>query len=288
MTIPNDGPGPENRDGADRQARPRGRDGPEATYAQTDRLSSILREISGLLDGSLRCVGLAERKLTAEALYEIAGASEVQRQLQNAAEGLERVAELVHSAMQGPGHSLGSTMLAKSRPVTLGEAVHHAVDVLTPQATERGARLFVHIPPPVAALPAGTLYTVVLNGVQNAVEAVGRRGMGGTVEISIRPDGPPNGVGYGRDGRTWYLLEVTDDGVGPPAEASRAFDLGFTTKRQGAGVGLAVARSVIQGLGGTIELTSRQSGAGGRGAVLKVRFPSTAGGAGQLRLGGAA
>ncbi len=131
------------------------------------------------------------------------------------------------------------------------------------------------------------MYTVILNGLQNAVEAVARAGGNGRVDICIAHEQGPMRPGYGRDNRDWLLLEITDDGAGPPPDPSRVFDLGFTTKPKGSGVGLAVARGVVQGVGGSIELSPRFAPGSGprRGAVLRALFPSPAA---EYRLGGAA
>jgi len=266
---------------------------PLATYSEVDRLTALLHEINNLLDGSMRCLGMAKKSLSSDTVIEAATATQAERHLHTAAEGLERMAELVHAAMQGRSTPIGSPLLARARPVTLGEAVQHAADVLRPLASERTVELAINMAPSVASLPAGALYTVILNGVQNAVESVSRRGGRGHVEISIRHDAPPVSGSYGRDTRDWLLLEVTDDGVGPPAssDAARVFDLGFTTKPRGTGVGLAVARSVVQGMGGTIELLppANPSRAAARkaGAVLRVKFPAPIQVPG-LKLGGAA
>jgi len=258
---------------------------PIATYAQVDRLGVLLAELSDLLDGSLRLLAGAKTALAAHgAILAAGGAGHVERDLAGTAERLERMNELVHAAMQNATRPLGSTLLARSRPVTMGEAIQHAADVLAPLARERNVALVITGAPATDALPAGALYTVVLNGIQNAIEAVAARpGGSGTVEVSVRPDSAPRGVGYGRDRRDWYVLEIVDDGIGPPADTGRCFDLGFSTKPRGTGVGLAVARSVVQGMGGTIELVARKAA----GAVLRVRFPSLAVSP-NLALGGAA
>ncbi|MDX2132974.1 MAG: HAMP domain-containing sensor histidine kinase [Planctomycetota bacterium] len=251
---------------------------------QVDRLSSLLGELRALLDGSRALVEHAKRELTGNAsLLARGGARDVERDLNAAVERLDRMVELVHAAMQNATRPIGSPTLARARPVTLGEAVQHAVEVLAPLAAASQVRLSTSMGPSVDSLPAGALYTVILNGVQNAVEAVARQGRAGVVQISARADAPPVGMGYGRDARDWYVLEITDDGDGPPGETTRCFDLGFTTKPRGSGVGLAVARSVVQGMGGTIELARRAEG----GAVLRVRFP-TAPGVARLMIGGAA
>ncbi|CAG0999087.1 Sensor protein CitS [Phycisphaerales bacterium] len=258
---------------------------PEATFAHVDRLGDLLCEMRSLLDGSRRLVERAKQELSERAsTLATGGAGDVARDLAATAQSLERMAELVHAAMQNASSPIGSPALQRARPVTLGEAVAHAVEVLAPLATRKTVRLSIQTGPAVDALPAGALYTVILNGLQNAIESVAARGGEGNVRVSVRPDAAPQGVGYGRDARDWYLLEITDDGVGAPSDATRCFDLGYTTKPKGAGVGLAVARSVVQGMGGTIELQTRPHTGG---AVLRVRFPSLTRAA-NLVLGGAA
>ncbi|HYE62148.1 MAG TPA: HAMP domain-containing sensor histidine kinase [Phycisphaerales bacterium] len=261
--------------------------GPLASYEEVEHLGGLIAKLDSLLDGSKTTLDTLKSKLSGESVLEIAMAGEVEKRLTTAAQALERMSELVHNAMQGPSLSIGSASLARSRPVTLAEAIDHAVELLTPMAKRRGVDFHLDLVPAVASLPAGALYTVVLNALQNAVESISRRGVRGRVDISVRHDRAPVIGGYGRDTRDWYLLEVTDDGAGLPAnvDSARLFDLGFTTKPRASGVGLAVARNVVQGMGGTIELAPREGVRGG--AILRVKFPSPAA-SGTLRLGGAA
>lgn len=258
--------------------------GPLASYEEVEHLAGLITRLNTLLEGSRSSLETLKTRLSGEGVLAVATAGEVERQLTTAADALERMSELVHTAMQGPALPLGSAAVARSRPVTLGEAIAHAVELLTPMARTRGIEFHTQLSPGVAGLPSAALYTVVLNGLQNAVESISRRGVRGRIDISVRFDKAPVVGGYGRDTRDWYLLEVTDDGVGVPlGNAARVFDLGFSTKPRGAGVGLAVARNVVQGMGGTIELTGREGVRGG--AVLRVRFPAQSS---AVRLGGAA
>lgn len=261
--------------------------GPLASYEEVEHLSGLIGKLDALLDGSKGTLETLKGKLSGESVFEMAMAGEVEKRLTTAAQALERMSELVHSAMQGPSLSIGSAALARSRPVTLAEAIDHAVELLAPMAKSRGVDFYLDLVPAVSSLPAGALYTVVLNALQNAIESISRRGVRGRVDVTVRHDRAPVIGGYGRDTRDWYVLEVADDGAGLPAnvESSRFFDLGFSTKPRGTGVGLAVARNVVQGMGGAIELTAREGVRGG--AILRVKFPSPAA-AGTMRLGGAA
>lgn len=265
---------------------PHSGDGPAATYVQVDKLTTMLDRVRAVLDESARCVDQAKQALSpGQRVSEMLLGGVVERRLQAAAEQLEQMAELVHAAMQNQSISIGSPALARARPVTLGEALEHASAVVGPLAAKHGITIRTEIGPGLSMRPAGSLYTVVLNGLQNAVESVARRGGSGTVDVGLRHDRAPSGMGYGKDGRDWLVLEIEDDGVGCPVDGSRVFDLGYTTKAKGAGVGLAVARSVVKGMGGMIELNARDDERSG--AVLRVRFPSIESSA-DLKLGGAA
>ncbi|HEX6976679.1 MAG TPA: ATP-binding protein, partial [Vicinamibacterales bacterium] len=63
------------------------------------------------------------------------------------------------------------------------------------------------------------------------------------------------------------VIEVRDRGAGiAPEDLPRVFDPYFTTRRTGTGLGLAISRNIIEGLGGTIAITSRP----GRGTDVRI------------------
>lgn len=268
--FPEQDPLPFSSRGADAESSPR------ASYARVDGLASLLQDLHRLLDQSIEHVDRAKNTLTGEGVVTAAAAAVVERHLASAADDLERMAELVHAAMQGKATPLGSHNLSRSRPVTLGEAISHALDVCKPLAAKHSVTCNLSLAPALAGLPSGAMYTVALNAIQNAIEAVARTNQPGTVDLELRPDAAPREAAYGRDQRVWCVLDIRDSGAGLPkhVDPKRVFDLGFTTKPNGAGVGLGVARSVVQGMGGTIELTARaQQHAGAVGCLLRVRFP---------------
>jgi len=68
-------------------------------------------------------------------------------------------------------------------------------------------------------------------------------------------------------------VEISDNGCGiAPEQLSRVFDPLFTTPEPGLGVGLAVCRSIVSRLGGSIALESEP----GRGTRVTVRLPVAA------------
>jgi signal transduction histidine kinase len=98
----------------------------------------------------------------------------------------------------------------------------------------------------------------ILTNAQHAVEA--------------SPDARPGAVrvvtANGTDGRV--TIAVQDRGVGIVAEdLARIFDPFFTTRRTGTGLGLAITRNIIEGLGGTIAVSSTPS----RGTDVVIELP---------------
>jgi signal transduction histidine kinase len=66
-------------------------------------------------------------------------------------------------------------------------------------------------------------------------------------------------------------IEVSDQGTGIAAEdLTRVFDPYFTTRRTGTGLGLAISRNIVEGLGGTIAMTSRK----GAGTEVRIELPT--------------
>jgi signal transduction histidine kinase len=66
---------------------------------------------------------------------------------------------------------------------------------------------------------------------------------------------------------------VTDTGVGVPAEdLPRMFDPYFTTRRGGTGLGLPIAKAIVEGLGGAMRVTSAE----GRGTEIRIELPMPA------------
>ncbi len=102
------------------------------------------------------------------------------------------------------------------------------------------------------------LLRVFSNLINNAIQAIGNieEGM-----ISIQLESFDNK----------YSLKISDSGGGISAELSdRIFQPNFTTKSGGMGMGLAIVKSIIQGLGGEISFTSGE----GSGTTFLLVFPA--------------
>lgn len=65
-------------------------------------------------------------------------------------------------------------------------------------------------------------------------------------------------------------ITIADRGVGiAPADLSHVFDPYFTTKRGGTGLGLPIAKNIVEGLGGTMTISS----AVGQGTEIHLELP---------------
>jgi two-component system sensor histidine kinase FlrB len=78
-------------------------------------------------------------------------------------------------------------------------------------------------------------------------------------------------VGISRPDPAWLEIRVADDGPGIARELrERVFDPFFTTRSQGTGLGLAVARGVVESHGGRMWLHDTPAG---EGAVFSIVLP---------------
>jgi two-component system, NtrC family, sensor histidine kinase HydH len=95
--------------------------------------------------------------------------------------------------------------------------------------------------------------------------------------VTARGDEPPVPdpitIATSRRGDSRVLIEVSDRGAGiAPEDLPRVFDPFFTTRRTGTGLGLAISRNIIEGLGGTIAVSSRP----GEGTSVRIELPAGA------------
>jgi signal transduction histidine kinase len=114
---------------------------------------------------------------------------------------------------------------------------------------------------PEAFVDPDQIYQVFLGLLLNATQAIRQDGAI-TVRTSLRRD-PANG-------KETLTISVSDTGNGIPAEnLERVFEPFFTTREEGTGLGLAVAKQIVTGHGGTIQA----SGAPERGATFSIDLP---------------
>ena len=123
----------------------------------------------------------------------------------------------------------------------------------------RGINLSTSIEPATLELDADPelLDQALINLLRNAIDAL-RDTIEGTIAVSALRD---------LDGR--ITIQVVDNGPGiPPEQREKVFVPFFTTKRQGSGVGLTLARQIMTVHGGLIAVSESPGG----GTTVSMRF----------------
>jgi signal transduction histidine kinase len=143
----------------------------------------------------------------------------------------------------------------------LNDVVREAFAFLTVQASARNVALYYR--PSAEALrikgDAVQLQQVILNLVVNSMDAVSAMPYGRAVIGRVEVNGGSSAV-----------ISISDSGPGiPPEKLAEIFDPFFTTKQQGMGIGLSIARTIVQAHKGKIWAENHSEG----GAVFHLSMP---------------
>ena len=159
------------------------------------------------------------------------------------------------------------TLVDFSRPVEVKlveyDLRHVVADVVTLAAAEMSTRqvdLTSQLPdyPLTAKVDVDLLKQALLNVVQNGAQAMPE---GGKLEVMLLEEGKS------------AVIQVQDQGAGISEELrEKIFDLYFTTKKGGSGIGLAMTYRILQLHHGSIDVQSEL----GRGSVFQLRIPLSA------------
>jgi len=221
-----------------------------------DAARQFAHELSNLLDGAMRNLSLVMSRIDE---HEAADADEdAVMRLRTANDGMRQMARLLHTWMRTGVNDPAQIYWQRS---TFGDAVDYAMKMIGPAAESANIRVELNVDQTVRDLPAGPMYPVLANALQNAVEAIGRDGW-----IGVRAVCDDDTV----------TLTIEDNGPGLHADLPRRDDgsarIGATSKPTGHGIGLAVSQQIIDSLEGTLKLTNRETG----GAKLTVTWPRPA------------
>lgn len=145
------------------------------------------------------------------------------------------------------------------RPEELVAVARHATLFARDQASARKVKLEVVPNPevPVLEFDKGQIHQVMLNLLLNAVQACSE---GGLVRVEFQVDAQS------------VTARVTDTGKGiPPDVLPNIFRPFFTTKGNGTGLGLSLARRLVEDHGGRLEAASEV----GKGSVFSLVLPKS-------------
>jgi two-component system, LuxR family, sensor kinase FixL len=226
---------------------------------QAERLAAIGQMVTGLahesrnaLQRSQACLEMLARRVgdRPDALDLLAGVQEAQ-------DDLHRLYEEVRG--------YAAPILLDRRPCSLRDVLREAWGRLEPQWKDRDVRLVEEGEPGASCEADGfRIGQVFRNLLDNALDAC-------PDPVAIRVEWSDAEV----DGRPAVRVAVEDNGPGlTPEQRLRLFDPFFTTKTQGTGLGLPIARRIVEAHEGTIAVDARE----GPGVRIVITLPRGAAG----------
>ena len=144
------------------------------------------------------------------------------------------------------------------QPVRVKDVFDEILPLIEPEAQKTNVRVQVEVPPDIPPVngDAAMLRQAFLNLAINGCQAMPN---GGTLRLSC-----------GRAPANRVEVRIQDTGIGIPVEhLSKIFDLYFTTKDHGTGIGLSMVYRIIQLHDGDIEVESTKN----RGTTFRVLLP---------------
>jgi signal transduction histidine kinase len=160
----------------------------------------------------------------------------------------------------------------KLREHDLRQVVDSVVELTAAEMRENGVLVFIDSPeePLMVRVDAEMVRQALLNLLLNGMQAMPH---GGKLRLALHRD------------HQFAAVEVTDEGEGiAPEVLPRIFELYFTTKPKGSGIGLAMTYRILQMHGGALDVRSNPNPrALDRGTTFTLRLPTTAGSAADAR-----
>jgi signal transduction histidine kinase len=148
----------------------------------------------------------------------------------------------------------------KRELVAINEVIGEMAGMMGGEAREHGVSIRIDLKDvlPVTVADRVHLQQVLMNLMMNGIEAITDVGGVVTVKSQLSEAGQ-------------IEISVHDTGSGLPLDKNgEIFDVFFTTKPQGSGMGLAISKSIVESHGGRIWA----SGDGGRGATFHFTLPA--------------
>lgn len=224
-----------------------------ARLIQTERLAAIGRmaaHVTHEVRNPLSSIGLNVELLEEELVHAGPEAAALLASVQQEVDRLTGITEQYLRLSRVPQPQLEAG--------DLGGLVRDILAFMAEEMRAHGTRLVVEIadPLPQVALDAGQLRQALLNLLRNAREAMPG---GGDVHVTVQP--ADEGV----------RLTVRDHGSGvSDSVRERIFDMFYTTKERGTGLGLPLTQQIVTAHGGTIACVRPEGG----GTAFELWFPA--------------
>ncbi|MGH7636212.1 MAG: GAF domain-containing sensor histidine kinase [Gemmatimonadaceae bacterium] len=234
-------------------------------YSELQRAVRIRDEVMSIVSHDLKDPVHTVRMATSLLLDPELGAAELtrQQQLTMIRRCATRMAQLLEDLLD-VAKSEGSSLAVAPRPTDVAPLIQEVVDAFRLSAADRGVALQASVPGelPLVAADDRRIVQVLTNLCANALKFTPR---GGSVSVLAEPNGQA------------VRLCVADSGIGIPRDSlDRVFDRFWQAKRASrasAGLGLAIAKSIVEAHGGEMWVESAE----GRGTQFHFTLPRASG-----------
>jgi signal transduction histidine kinase len=226
----------------------------QASRARDDTLAVVSHDLRNGLNTVLTAVGLLLRSLPPDS-----GGRRDRRHIEAIRRSADRMNRLIGDLLDVASIESGR-LFVEPQKEAVGPMIQEAIAACQPQATEKTLRVEEHVPAglPDVACDRDRVLQVLGNLIGNAIKFTPD---GGSVTVGAEPVGDE------------VVFMVCDSGIGVPAkQLPHVFDRFWqaTPKaRLGSGLGLTIAKGVVEALGGRIWAESRP----GAGTVFFFTLP---------------
>jgi len=218
----------------------------------------IAHELNNPLDGSIRYLGLAIRRLAGQG--DEHDTDKVGEYLSSARAALDKIHEILSDLVR-----FARTGQASIEQICVNDLVDQAVKTLALRAHSLKISIVTVLADQLPAAGGARMYQVFTNLITNAIDAIRER---------RRHDPHCPGIVTVRSEYRDGMVAVTfeDTGVGLPDNSSQMFEPFFTTRADhgGTGLGLSIAREIVSQCSGTIRAEPGTDG----GARFVVELPA--------------
>ena len=242
-----------------------------ASKQETERMEAARRDLIAAVSHDLR-TPIASIRAMAEAVNDgvVSDPVTVSRYLHTIGTETHHLTTLIDDLFELSQIDAGALKL-RIAPASIDDLVSDALESMAPQAQVKGVRLHGEIKdaPRQLHLDAPRMQRVLFNLIQNAIR---HTPADGSVTLTVARDGTGDGV----------EMVVVDTGEGIPAtdlphifnrfyrgERARTRERDGGSLSSGAGLGLAIAKGIVEAHGGSIRATSAQ----GKGTAFHVTLP---------------
>ncbi len=216
----------------------------ERRIQQAERLSAMGRLAAGVaheIRNPLNAISMASQRLQRDNLQQLTGVIR---------DEIRRLNQIIEEFL-----SLSRSRKLQFKRLNLTDLLHQIILLMGEEADSKGVTIQMarYDTPFIVSMDSDKLKQALLNIIKNGIESISGDG---AIDISLSQVGSDQ-----------ICVRISDTGAGLTQEEIRhIFDLDYTTKEKGLGLGLSLAHEIIRGHGGEIQVNSRP----GEGTTFEI------------------